>query len=311
MRRAAYEAFALNRVELPSQQFAEKGRCSGNGSAYLRMDVESSSKGGGEASEQARARFLDWFFVVVVLAGGTIALSKWASPRIVEINIGADAYGAKKNGEIVPTYALGILAVLLPGALFCVLEFGLMRTPRVFFGVLSTFFLGVAESAGLTLLITTGLKLIVGRPRPFFRQICGEFVPNTFKCTGDPAAVADARKSFPSGHSSLSFAVFVYVALYMATRMRLSSVETRFKSIKLTLIFVPVFIAALVAVSRVLDFHHNYSDIVAGSALGACIAATVWSARSAHFQQALRNSDDNLPLTTPSHSSYLAGEGAL
>lgn len=259
----------------------------------------------GAKGTRKRIRFADWVFTIVFLAGGTLALEYFGVPRVIPIDLSAPEFSRDLDGEIVPSYALGLLALLLPGATFCVFEFALLRAPRRFFATLSAFFLGICESAGITLVLTNALKLIVGRPRPFFKKVCVSIAdPATGICSGEARAVSDARKSFPSGHSSLAFAVFVYLALYMGARMHIAAPDTRFKSAKLTALSMPVFIASLVAVSRIIDNHHNYSDIIAGSALGAAIAVAIWYARMADIEHARSDRSDPetaLPLAANSH----------
>ena len=230
-------------------------------------------------------RLFDWIFVLVILGAGTIALDRFLTPRIYRIDLNDPRVNFPEIPEIVPTYALGLLALLLPAATFCVFEFGLLRRPHRFFSALGTFALGLAESCGFTLVFTNALKLVVGRPRPFFKAVCVEYPDATSaKCVGngtglDVRDINDARKSFPSGHSSLAFACFVYLALYMGMRMRITHPATEFKSAKFLLLSIPVCISSFVAVSRVLDFHHNYDDILAGSVMGAAIALAVWHSR--------------------------------
>ena len=85
--------------------------------------------------------------------------------------------------------------------------------------------------------ITNVLKLTVGRPRPDFAFRCwpdkgwpdNELVFTNFdsdgvqelNCSGDRAKVIQGRKSFPSGHSSFSFAVFVFTFLYLSGKWKI------------------------------------------------------------------------------------------
>lgn len=74
--------------------------------------------------------------------------------------------------------------------------------------------------------ITDIIKLVVGRPRPDFVYRCwpdhGGEVPDdglagdTIQCSGHIDVIMEGRKSFPSGHSSFSFASWGFVFLYLS-----------------------------------------------------------------------------------------------
>lgn len=264
--------------------------------------------GSGGAKTRAARRVADWLVVVAVFAA-SIAMDRFISPRIYNIDLSDPRVRRPLLSEIVPTYALGIMALLLPAATFCVFEFGLLRRPRAFFAAFGAFFLGLGETSGFTLLFTGALKLAVGRPRPFFQTLCKAYEAGSLtKCIGDGSAetakkIIDARKSFPSGHSSISFTCFVYLALYMALRLKVSQPGTSFKTLKYLALSIPVGIAAFVAVSRILDNHHNYDDVVAGSCLGTGVAVAVWLGRYKEIQlysqdYSQSGSVDSLPMTS-------------
>lgn len=103
--------------------------------------------------------------------------------------------------------------------------------------------------------------------------------------TDNRSLVRDGQLSFPSGHSSLSFACMMFCVLYMMSKFKLyssPSPSTTMKSIshyganaslwKLLLCLSPLALASFIAISRTLDYHHNFSDILGGCVLGLFIA---------------------------------------
>jgi phosphatidate phosphatase len=145
-----------------------------------------------------------------------------------------------------------------------------------------SFFFGLALTANLTDLI----KVIVGRLRPNFLSVCVPDIadpyilcsqsnktylePGTdFLCTSAHTInVADSRKSFPSGHASLSFysAIFLILFLNKTWNFRLLGLLPRFIQ------FGFITLASFTSLSRITDNKHHTSDVIAGALLG-CVFA--------------------------------------
>lgn len=140
-----------------------------------------------------------------------------------------------------------------------------------------------------TNLITNSGKLMIGRLRPNFLSVCKPNVSNPytklcqtvvktylvpdvdFKCMqSNIGELQDARKSFPSGHSSLSFYSMLFLALilnHLAVNFRLlGNLLFRF----LQVFFVSV--AFVVALSRVTDNKHHPTDVLSGGIIGSLCA---------------------------------------
>jgi undecaprenyl-diphosphatase len=107
----------------------------------------------------------------------------------------------------------------------------------------------VAAAILLAEVVTTGLKLLSGRPRPFVR-------------TPDPAPLVGTHLdlTLPSGHAATSFAGALVLAL--AVRRRWAT----------AVLFV---LAAGIAASRVYVGVHYPSDVLAGALVGVAAAAAV------------------------------------
>lgn len=117
------------------------------------------------------------------------------------------------------------------------------------------------------------LKISVGRPRPDFLQRCfpDGIIGDFDHCTGDIRVVDEGRKSFPSGHSALTFTSLGFISLYLTGKLHTFTQRGRGCGWRLILSMTPVTIALLVAVSRTCDYHHHWQDVVVGSIMGICV----------------------------------------
>ncbi|XP_014095866.1 putative phosphatidate phosphatase [Bactrocera oleae] len=138
----------------------------------------------------------------------------------------------------------------------------------------------------LTLAATEVGKFTIGRLRPHFISVCQpqlsdgsncespqnrhRYIEN-YTCVSSGYTLGDvweARLSFPSGHSSLSFFALTYIAIYLQYKIT-------WRGSKLTrhfLQFTLVMLAWFTALSRIMDNWHHWSDVLCGSVLGFAMA---------------------------------------
>ncbi|KAJ8522872.1 hypothetical protein ONZ45_g576 [Pleurotus djamor] len=140
--------------------------------------------------------------------------------------------------------------------------------------------LGLVLGISLTAAITQFTKLTVGRPRPDVISRCQpppgltdpEYgLTTSAVCTQvDLAILRDGFRSFPSGHSSLSFAGLGFLSFYLAGKLHLF--DKRGHAGKAWIALTPFSAAALVAISRTMDYRHHWQDVLVGSILGTVLA---------------------------------------
>ncbi|XP_045452539.1 putative phosphatidate phosphatase [Melitaea cinxia] len=135
-------------------------------------------------------------------------------------------------------------------------------------------------------LITNIAKNVIGRPRPHFFDLCKPSVdcsseawqkryiqPNEYKCLGENTEkFTDMHMSFLSGHSSWAAFTMFYLAFYLEKRM----VWRGTRVLRHTLQFAAVMLSWFTALSRVSDFKHHWSDVLAGYFVGLTLAVLVW-----------------------------------
>ena len=138
-------------------------------------------------------------------------------------------------------------------------------------------------TVGLSEFVTDGLKRYIGRLRPNFYSMC-EFDEVSRQCMSTLSRIEQSRKSFPSGHSSLSFSSLCLVSFYALRQIRFYTLQNRKEagigrlsnllSLALVTVFTvsPLLLASWVAASRIRDFWHHPSDVIAGIGIGSLSA---------------------------------------
>lgn len=136
----------------------------------------------------------------------------------------------------------------------------------------------------ITNTLTNITKLMIGRLRPNFLEICKPIdnpyttycnsktylIPNKdFQCGNtDFKEVNASRKSFPSGHTSLSFYSMIFLILFIQKVWNCKHMGILKHIIQLSLCS----LALYVGLSRIQDNKHHYTDVIAGFLLGTLVA---------------------------------------
>ncbi|KAK8085834.1 PAP2 superfamily protein [Apiospora hydei] len=161
--------------------------------------------------------------------------------------------------------------------------------------------LGLAIAVILTSFLTDVVKNTVGRPRPDLLARCkpkagtpkNTLVDFTVCTETDSHTLHDGWRSFPSGHSSFSFAGLGYTALFLAGQLRIF--RDRRDLGRALICLAPIVGAAMIAMSRCQDYRHDVYDVCTGSLLGIMIA--FWSYR--RYWPRLSSRECNVPYSAP------------
>ena len=188
------------------------------------------------------------------------------------------------KAQRVPAAALPLIALAFPSLL--IVAHALLASPSRLEAHAAL--LGLFASVASTGAATNLLKIGVGRPRPNFAARCwpdaqapqfdARGVP---LCAANAAGPMEARKSWPSGHASVSSSGLCYLTFWAAGKLRVFSPELAGHPSRLAAAGLPLSLAVFVAVSRVSDFYHHASDVLSGFALGTFLAYC-------HFRQCFR-----------------------
>ncbi|XP_073018632.1 lipid phosphate phosphatase 2-like [Primulina eburnea] len=218
----------------------------------------------------ARTHMYDW--LMLILLGVILAVLNIINPynRFVGKDMMSDLKYPLMS-KTVPEWSVPIYAVLLP-----ILVFLLFYIRRRDVYDLHHAVLGILFSVLITAVITDAIKDAVGRPRPDFFWRCfpdGKDVYDQWGnviCHGDKGVIREGHKSFPSGHTSWSFAGLGFLSLYLSGKIKVFDRQGHIA--KLCLVVLPLLAASLVGVSMVDDYWHHWQDVFAGGLLGFVVA---------------------------------------
>ncbi|KVI05391.1 Phosphatidic acid phosphatase/chloroperoxidase, N-terminal [Cynara cardunculus var. scolymus] len=193
----------------------------------------------------ARSHMYDW--LILVLLGLIEIILNIIHPfyRFVGKDMMVDLkYPMKDN--TVPVWSVPLYAVLLPIIVFTFVYLRRRDVHDLHHAILVTcidVFAGLLFAVLITGVLTDAIKDAVGRPRPNFFWRC-----------------------FPDGVDVWSFAGLGFLALYLAGKIKVFDRQGHVA--KLCILFLPLLMASLVAVSRVDDYWHHWQDVFAGGILG-------------------------------------------
>lgn len=114
---------------------------------------------------------------------------------------------------------------------------------------------------GISELVTQTIKFYVGRLRPNFYAMCG-FDKESLECTNGEEMEMEARMSFPSGHSSLSFCGAFCLVLFFVGRTGLGRpmVSSLKRKTLIVLSYAPLLLSSWCATSRLVGKSQGISS---------------------------------------------------
>ncbi|KAL1667888.1 phosphatidic acid phosphatase type 2/haloperoxidase [Schizophyllum commune] len=208
--------------------------------------------------------------------------------------------GKPRQANIIPIWLAAVLAVLVPTISFALAQIR----------VHSLYDLHVAFWANISSIVLASVfqifnKILIGGLRPHFFDVCqprADLRPGdgagyhglyfTWEiCSGpNPDYIQDALKSWPSGHTTVAFAGFVLLSLYLNGKLKVFSDE-RILVWKLFAFLAPILGAFLIAGAMVLDHSHHWWDVAGGVVIGTASAvasyranyAAIWDHRFNHI----------------------------
>ncbi|KAF5192059.1 lipid phosphate phosphatase 2-like, partial [Thalictrum thalictroides] len=164
-----------------------------------------------------------------------------------------------------------IYSVLLPILVILFIYYRRRDVYDLHHGILGLFF-----TVLITAVITDAIKNAVGRPRPDFFWRCFPDGKDYYDslgnviCHGQRSVIKEGHKSFPSGHTSFSFAGLGFLSLYLSGKIKVF--DRRGHVGKLCIVILPILMACLVGISRVDDYWHHWQDVFAGGLIGFAVA---------------------------------------
>ncbi|KAM3197922.1 hypothetical protein ACQJBY_073176 [Aegilops geniculata] len=219
----------------------------------------------------ARKHTYDW--VVLILLAAVVVVLHYAPPfnRFVGKDMMTDIrYPVKQS--TVPAWAVPVISMLCPVLVFIALYVARRDVYDLHHAIL-----GLIFAVLITAAFTDVIKNAVGRPRPDFfwrcfpdgRQVYDQVTGGVI-CHGEKGFLTDGRKSFPSGHTSWSFAGLGFLSLYLSGKIK--AFDRKGHVAKLCIVILPLLLASLVGISRIDNYRHHWEDVFVGGLIGYIMA---------------------------------------
>ncbi|KAL9130641.1 MAG: hypothetical protein Q9217_001211 [Psora testacea] len=270
---------------------------------------------------------IDWVIIIAIAAVG-VGFSQ-ITPNRRPFNLTDPEISFPLTDQTITTWTLALVGLLAPALIIFIISLfiGLGPIPespsktaalRRKLWEWNAGWMGLGVALALSFLITSGTKEVVGKPRPDLLARCSPDFSRLLNSTvggigqqteeginlvswticrqTDISVLNEGFRSFPSGHSSFSFAGLTYLALFICAKFAITipflnyhslSHSTEYEGFKpptrsqaaapptYLLIFplIPIGAAIYISSTRYSDFRHHGFDIIAGAILG---IASAW-----------------------------------
>lgn len=231
------------------------------------------------------ATWLDWLFIVII---GATAAGVWTAPHTFTRLFPVTAPdGTMYWPEISHPYVEPIFSPALAGVLAAIIPIAIFALAQLFqrsFTDFASAVLGLGYSMVTATCFQVILKKTIGGLRPHFLAVCQPVFPpqdgssgagymNSMYtaeqlCAGDEKKIKSALESFPSGHATIAFAGFGYLAIYLFAHLHVRSPRRRGSYWRMLAVVAPLLFATYLTSTLVLGYHHFGTDVLAGAVIG-------------------------------------------
>lgn len=254
----------------------------------------------------------DWFGLLLVSIGYVILLTTEPFHRLFSLDDRRIQYPFAEI-ERVPLTMLFVYSLTLPLVVITSYTFATGRKDKGKWHQLHVSVLGLLLTLQFTSFFTDLVKNGVGRPRPDLIARCKpkegtpkhELVSYLVCTEKDHHTLHDGFRSFPSGHSSFSFAGLGYLTLFLWGQMH--ALHKGSDVPKLLTGLLPTLGALAIAITRTEDYRHDVYDVTIGSLIGAFVA--IYSYR--RYFPPLKSPNAHIPYPSRVHDEESEGFEAL
>ncbi|PYI20472.1 diacylglycerol pyrophosphate phosphatase [Aspergillus violaceofuscus CBS 115571] len=246
---------------------------------------------------------LDWMFIILLVIVGAILYSITGSEHVFSLDDPSISYPLKDDTVSIVT--VGIVCCAVPALLIAVLSLLFPIPGRLRLWEWHAGWLGLSLSLAGAFFVTSGLKDVVGKPRPDLLARCqpnlslnitayavsglgverpeAPMMVTTRICqTSGSKTLRDGFAAFPSGHSSFSWSGLLYLSLWLGAKVARAVPAHHGNSYSQAAAAPPVYLLVLSAIpiggalyicgTRYMDYMHAGWDIIGGSVIGIAFA---------------------------------------
>jgi diacylglycerol diphosphate phosphatase/phosphatidate phosphatase len=224
-----------------------------------------------------RARLAEWGMGLALLVTAML-IGFLAKPHCRQFQWDDATINKALKPDVFPTWSLPLM-VIAPVPLYVASTVAFPQYPAQLWPELNNLALLQLFSIAFAEAMSEPTKIYAGRLRPDFlsRLRHAGYSPATANATSycdiRDSHVEQGRKSFPSGHTSTTFAGMTPLTFFLVNRLRAFS---RGSFPLLVLSTLPMILAFVVAVSRTREEWHNFSDVLAGAVIGVAAGAAAY-----------------------------------